>query len=196
MIKSTNKKPIIIFAGPSGVGKGTIEKYLFEDKELRLHLACSATTRSPRAGEIDGIHYFFITKNDFENKIAENAFLGNIVITSKTIMAPCMLKLIEFIELNKVPFLEIETNGAKQILSKKDVNDRYKVITFFILPPSVEELKNRILNRNTENNDAINIRMQKAIDEINDQHLFKHKIVNDDAELAAKKVTQIIKEEI
>nr|WP_318030611.1 protein phosphatase 2C domain-containing protein [Mycoplasmopsis bovis] len=98
-----------------------------------------------------------------------------------------MLKLIEFIELNKVPFLEIETNGAKQILSKKDVNDRYKVITFFILPPSVEELKNRILNRNTENNDAINIRMQKAIDEINDQHLFKHKIVNDDAELGCQK---------
>lgn len=98
--------------------------------------------------------------------------------------------------LNKVPFLEIETNGAKQILSKKEVNDRYKVITFFILPPSVTELKNRILNRNTENKEAINIRMQKAIDEINDQHLFKYKIVNDDAELAAKRVTQIIKEEI
>ncbi len=76
MIKSTNKKPIIIFAGPSGVGKGTIEKYLFEDKEPKATLRLVLPQQEVlEPGEIDGIHYFFITKNDFENKIAENAFL-------------------------------------------------------------------------------------------------------------------------
>ncbi|MCE6056221.1 guanylate kinase [Mycoplasmopsis agalactiae] len=195
MIESINKKPIIIFAGPSGVGKGTIEKYLFDNKELRLHLACSATTRKPRAGEVEGVHYFFISKEDFEKKINENAFL-EYSYHFENYYGTLYAEIDRIHNLNKVPFLEIETNGAKQILSKKEVNDRYKVITFFILPPSVTELKNRILNRNTENKEAINIRMQKAIDEINDQHLFKYKIVNDDAELAAKRVTQIIKEEI
>ncbi|WP_373422732.1 guanylate kinase [Mycoplasma tauri] len=194
-MNGSKKKTIIIFTGPSGVGKGTIEKFLFDAKELRLAFSCSATTRKPRIGEIDKVHYLFISKSNFEQKIKDNKFLeysyhfdnyyGTLYEEIDRIHAD-----------NKVPFLEIETNGAKQILEKESVLQNYNLLTFFILPPTIDDLKQRILNRNTESEDSINKRLDKAIAEINDKHLFKHIIINDDANKAASEIIKIIKEEV
>ncbi|VEU75488.1 guanylate kinase [Mycoplasmopsis maculosa] len=190
-----NKKPIVIFTGPSGVGKGTIEKILFEDEELRLKLSCSATTRKPREGEVNGIHYFFISKEEFKSKIDSNSFL-EYSFHFDNYYGTLFEEIDRIHNSNKIPFLEIETNGAKQILKNVLTNKQYKIITLFLLPPSIEELKSRIENRNTENDEAIQKRLLKAEEEISDSNIFQYKIINDDALKAAKDIKRIILNEI
>ncbi|WP_029513376.1 guanylate kinase [Mycoplasmopsis primatum] len=195
MTIKSRKNVIIIFTGPSGVGKGTIEKYLFANPELRLTLSCSATTRQPRVNEIDGIHYFFISKECFKQKINNHEFL-EYSFHFDNFYGTLYDEIDRIHNANRIPFLEIETFGAKQILNNADVHKKYKVLTFFIMPPNIEELKNRILNRNTENADSVEKRMQKAIDEMKDANLFEHIITNNDALEAANEITNIIKKEI
>lgn len=189
------KKPIIIFAGPSGVGKGTIEKFLFSDEELRLQLSCSATTRKPRVGEIDGVHYFFITKEDFLEKIKENKFL-EYSFHFDNYYGTLYEEIDRIHAMNRIPFLEIETNGAKQILEKEAKKHDYQLITLFILPPTIKDLQERIIKRNTENEEAIQKRLIKAIEELKEKDLFKYHIVNDDPERAAREIKEIIINEI
>lgn len=189
-----NTKPIIIFVGPSGVGKGTIEKTLFGFKELNLQFSVSMTTRMPREGEINGSHYFFTSKEDFLDKIKNNKLIeysyhfdnyyGTLYSEIDRIHAN-----------NGVPFLEIETNGAKLILANEQ-NKKYQIITFFILPPSLEELEKRIVGRKTEDVNSIKKRLQKAQEEISEKDLFKYHIINEDPVHAAKEIRDIILNEL
>ncbi|WP_036461373.1 guanylate kinase [Mycoplasma simbae] len=189
------KKPIIIFVGPSGVGKGTIEQILFKNEDLKLKLSVSATTRSPRSGEIDGQHYFFITKQDFQERIDRNELLeynfhfDNFYGTLTT-------EIDRIHNSGYVPFLEIETKGAKKILQNKDATSKYNIITVFILPPSFEELKSRIIGRNTETEESIAKRMQKAEEEIAEKDIFKYHVVNDDAIRASEEIKQLLMKEL
>lgn len=112
MIESINKKLIIIFVGFSGVGKGIIEKYLFENKELRLYLVCFVIIRKFRVGEIEGVYYFFISKEDFEKKINENVFL-EYSYYFENYYGILYVEIDRIYNLNKVLFLEIEINGVK-----------------------------------------------------------------------------------
>ncbi|WP_027334641.1 guanylate kinase [Mycoplasmopsis felifaucium] len=195
MCDKLSKKPIIIFAGPSGVGKGTIEQFLFNDKDLKLKLSCSATTRKPRIGEINGVHYFFISKDEFIQKIQNNEFL-EYSFHFDNYYGTLYEEIDRIHSLNMIPFLEIETNGAKQILEKEASLDNYRLITLFILPPTLDDLKQRILNRNSEDDASIQKRLDKAIEEMNEKYLFKHHIINDDADRAAKEIKDIILQEI
>ncbi|QGZ97475.1 guanylate kinase [Mycoplasma sp. NEAQ87857] len=191
------KKPILIFSGPSGVGKGTIERLLFDFDELNLSLSCSATTRSKRDGELDGIHYYFIDVDEFRDKIKKRKFLefsyhlGNYYGTLYS-------ELDKIHQKNKLPMLEIETHGAKQVINKlsKSNQDKYNLITIFVLPPSIDDLKKRILNRGSENSKTLKERLKKAQSEIEESSIFKYKVINDTPERAAEEIRMILHKEL
>ncbi|MCS4536693.1 MULTISPECIES: guanylate kinase [unclassified Mycoplasma] len=194
-INNRKKKPIIIFTGPSGVGKGTIEQILFKNEDLKFKLSVSATTRKPRTGEIDGVHYFFISKEDFEQKIANNELL-EYNFHFDNYYGTLLSEIDNIHKDNKIPFLEIETLGTKKILENKENLNKYNIITVFILPPSFDELKNRIIGRNTETKDSIDQRLQKASHELADRHIFKYNVVNDDPYRAAEEIKELLLKEL
>lgn len=182
---------LIIFSGPSGVGKGTILNDLLNTKYLKLSYSVSMTTRSPRPGEVNGKNYFFVTKEEFENAIKnkellEHAeFVGNYYGTPKSYVDEQRAK-------GKNIILEIETKGAKQVI-KKYGDD---VLSIYVVPPSIEELENRLIGRNTESKDVIKKRVAKAKRELKSLDMFKYVVVNDDLKKTEKEIKNIIKNEM
>ncbi|WP_036431654.1 guanylate kinase [Mycoplasmopsis cricetuli] len=190
------KKPIIIFTGPSGVGKGTVERLLFDFDELNLSLSCSATTRSPREGELNGIHYHFITVDEFRHKIKSRKFI-EFSYHFSNYYGTLYSELNKIHAKGKTPMLEIETKGAIQIIDKvKKQNSNYNLITIFLAPPSINELKNRITKRGTETRDIIKARLRKAEEELKESNIFKYKIINDVPERAAEEIRTILHKEL
>ncbi|MBU4692234.1 guanylate kinase [Mycoplasma zalophi] len=189
-----NKK-IIIFCGPSGVGKGTIEARLFDDIALKLKLSVSATTRAPRKSEIEGIHYYFISKEKFEEHIKNN----DLIEWSQhfdNYYGTLYSNLQKISNEGFIPFLEIETNGAIQILNKyKKQKIEDKIISIFVMPPSFKELERRITERGSETPETIKKRMEKAFDEVKYSNLFKHTVVNDTVEGTYLEIKNIIEKE-
>lgn len=180
-----NKKGIlIVLSGPSGAGKGTICKALLEKAEFWLSV--SATTRQPRSGEVEGKNYYFLTKEEFEHRIEKDDFLeyaqvyGNYYGTPKG-------NVIEAVENGKDVILEIDIQGALR------VKETYPGGVFiFILPPSMEELKNRIIQRGSETPESLMTRFVSAYQEINYVSKYNYAVVNDTVEEAVKKIQAII----
>ena len=138
-----NKGTLYVFTGPSGAGKGTLLSRLMAEDD-RLFYSISATTRAPRSGETDGVQYYFLTRADFERKIAQNAFLEHARYVDNyygTLEAPVNEKLAEGYDV----ILEIEVQGAMQVHQK-----RPDAVMVFIAPPSFEELAARLRGRGTE----------------------------------------------
>ncbi len=166
---------VLIVSGLSGAGKGTICKRLLA-KYPNYVFSVSATTRAPREGEVDGIDYFFITKDEFEQKIKEDAFLeynnyaGNYYGTPKVWVE-------EQLKEGKNIILEIDYHGA---FNAKEKIDRTTLV--FILPPSMEELKNRLIKRGSETADTIEERLKIAENELKLVDKFDHKIINENIE--------------
>ncbi|MFA6988600.1 MAG: guanylate kinase [Candidatus Gastranaerophilaceae bacterium] len=176
---------LFVIAGPSGVGKGTLVKMLLE-KHPEIKLSISATTRKPRKGEIDGVHYFFISKEKFLEKIGKEEFIewaefsGNYYGTYfKTVE--------DSLNSGRDIILEIEVQGAKQI---KEKLSQSKLI--FILPPSKEELKNRLIGRNSETEEAIKNRLAQVEREYKEAEKFDFKVVNDNLETALVALEELI----
>ncbi|CDN11020.1 Guanylate kinase [Richelia intracellularis] len=171
--KQLSPGKLIVFTGPSGVGKGTLMRSLLQ-RHPELYYSVSATTRSPRAGELDGKDYYFISHQKFEQLIAQGEFLewaefaGNYYGTPKQ-------SVLNKINLGKSVVLEIEVEGAKQI--RKAFPDMFSV---FILPPSVEELEKRLRSRAQDSDTAIARRLMRSQEEIQVAHEFDLQIVNDD----------------
>ncbi len=188
-----NKRGIlIVLSGPSGVGKGTVRRLVMADLSLNLVYSISMTTRKPRNLEIDGKDYFFVTKEEFKEKIKEDGFLeytqfvGNYYGTPKDYV-------LELLNRGKNVFLEIEINGAKQVM------DHYKddhMVTIFLVPPSLEELENRIRNRKTETEEVIRERLEKAQSEMKLANMYDFTVVNDDIQKAANAIQEIIRDKI
>lgn len=180
-----NKGLLVVYAGASGVGKGTIMKRLLSRNE-NIRLSVSATTRAPREGEVDGREYYFVTRERFDQMIAEDGFLehaeyvGNCYGTPKE---PVFRMLEEGIDV----FLEIEIKGFLQI--KQSCPD---CVSIFIIPPSYEELKLRLTGRGTESPEVIAERLKTAQEELSHQHLFDYVVVNDDVDRAADEVLSIL----
>ncbi len=184
MIKTKVKGSLIVISGPSGAGKGTIIENLKKDENIWLSV--SATSRLPRKGEVEGINYFYITKEQFEEKINSGGFLEYNYFNNNYYGTP-IDKLDLMRNQGKDVILEIDINGALA------VNNLIEDALFiFILPPSMSELKRRLYSRNTENKEKILDRFKTAYQEINEINKYNYVVVNDDLELASDKIKAIL----
>ncbi|ABK61398.1 MULTISPECIES: guanylate kinase [Clostridium] len=179
-----NQGLLLVISGPSGAGKGTICKELMKNGDFWLSV--SATTRSPRKGEVDGQNYYFLTKENFVDRIEQKDFLeyaevyGNYYGTPKS-------NVLEKLKNGKDVILEIDIQGALK------VKENYpKGIFIFILPPSMEELKNRIIKRGSETEESLMTRFKSAYKEINYVSKYNYAVINDEVDKAVEKIKSII----
>ena len=178
---------LIVISGPSGVGKGTVIKKFVDDPELKLAFSVSMTTRQKRAGEVEGVNYYYVTDEEFQ-KARENGellecaqFVGNWYGTP-------LAEVERLRNEGKNVLLEIEVNGCRQ--GKNKVPD---ALTIFIVPPDMDELERRIRGRATEPEEIVQERLAKAQKEMEMIDQYKYVICNDDADLAADIIRLIIK---
>ena len=181
-----SKGLLIIISGPSGAGKGTVCKELMSMQLPELEVSVSATTRKPRTGEIEGISYFFKSKEEFIEMINHDAFIeyaqvyDNYYGTPKSVVQ-------DKLDNGKDVILEIDIQGAMQV--KKNNPEGVFV---FIMPPSFEELKHRITSRGTESQQDILKRLHEAYKEVCSSRNYDYIVINDDVHAAAEKVRSII----
>ncbi len=177
---------ILILSGPSGCGKSTLLKELYKSVN-KYYFSISTTTRLPRVGEQNGVDYFFVTKEQFEEGIQKGEFLeyaevhGNYYGTS---LKPILLALEE----NKLVIFDIDVQG-QDIVKKSELN-RY-VTSVFITTPSLEVLKNRLYSRATDSNDVIEKRVRNAVIEINSIDKYDYIIINDDLQKASLELVSV-----
>lgn len=183
---------LVIISGPSGVGKGTVRRKVMEDNSLNLVFSVSMTTRKSRDRETNGVEYFFVSNEEFDRNIKENnllewaEFVGNRYGTPRNYVERLR-------EEGKNVILEIEVEGAKQVLDKCQGND---VFSIFLLPPSFEDLEKRIKRRRSETDEIIKERLEKAKREIGLKHQYHYVVLNDDVERAAEEIRSIIRSKI
>ncbi len=180
-----NKGKLVVVSGPSGCGKGTVLKEVLKSRD-NIFYSVSATTRKPREGEINGVHYFFITKEEFLSEIEAGGMLeyaeyvGNFYGTPKK-------KVEEELEKGNDVILEIETKGAEKI--RKAVPE---ALFIFILPPSVEELASRLKGRGTESEEVIKERLETAKTELASKSEYDYIVINDEVKRASEEILEII----
>lgn len=188
----SSKGLLIVLSGPSGVGKGTIRRLVMADLSLNLVYSISMTTRKPRELEVDGRDYFFVTKKQFNEKLKNDGFLEHATFVKNSYGTPKDY-VINLLNKKRNVLLEIEVNGAKQVMEKyKDKN----FVSIFLVPPSLEELENRIRNRHTEDEHTIQERLNKARIEMAEQVNYDFVVVNDDLTKASRKIQDIIRAKI
>jgi len=186
MIKTKKQGLFIIISGPSGAGKGSVCEKLVEH-DSNFWLSVSATTRGKRPGEVDGRDYFFLTKDEFESKIKNNEFLEYAIVHSDQYYGTPKDKIIEYLSIGTDVILEIDINGALQVKSQFP-----QALFIFILPPSMKELRKRLIKRGTETKDKIIERFKTAYKEINEMAKYNYVVVNDDLDIAVHKVASIV----
>lgn len=179
------KGKLFVVSGPAGVGKGSVLKALLEHRE-NIYLSVSATTRQPRPGEKDGVHYHFLSAETFHEWIAQDAFLeyaefvGNFYGTPKRFVETAMAE-------GRDVILEIDVQGAMQIIQKMP-----EATLIFIAPPSWEELERRLVSRGTESQEKIQKRLLRAKVECRDASAYHYFVINDTIENAARELDAII----
>ena len=181
-----SKGKLVVISGASGVGKGTVLGIMMK-KHPELSFSVSATTRDPRPGEVDGVHYYFITKEAFEDQIRRGEFLEYDAHAANYYGTPRIQA--EEKLANGSVLLDIEPKGAEQV--KKARPDALLV---FIMPPSVEELERRLRGRGDTPEEQIVMRMERAVWEMEQRGWYDHVVVNDDAERCADEIWKFIAE--
>ncbi|MCF6461014.1 guanylate kinase [Clostridium sp. Cult3] len=176
---------LLVVSGPSGCGKGTISKELLRRNE-KLIFSVSATTRKPRVGEKDGINYFFIDEERFQSMVSGGEFLEYAYVHNNYYGTPRKFVL-DNIEKGEIVLLEIDVQGALQV--KKAYPE---AVFIFILPPSMDELKNRITKRGTESQKDIDIRLKNAFEELKFVDEYDYFVINDKVKSAVESIEAIV----
>ena len=179
-----SKGKLVVISGASGVGKGTVLGIMMKKRE-DLKFSVSATTRPPRPSETDGVHYYFVTKEQFEDMIATGQMLEYSAHAANYYGTP-RDQAEEKMATGSV-LLDIEPNGAGQV--KKAAPD---AVLVFIMPPSMEELERRLRGRGDTPEDQIAMRLERAVWEMEQRHWYDHVVINDDAERCADEILKII----
>ena len=179
---------LVLYSGSSGVGKGTILEKLRELDD-NIWVSVSNTTRQPRKGEQDGVHYHFVTREAFEELISQDGFLEYAEYCGNYYGTP-LAQLREKIAEGKTVFLEIEVEGALQVMKKYP-----DVLSIFIVPPSFEVLEKRLRSRGTEDEETIEKRLEKAKEEIGCRGRYRYNVINNDLDTAVREVYDIIHQE-
>ena len=166
------------------------DRILFENKKLDLFFSVSMTTRKPRPGEVNGVDYYFVSKEEFLKNVEEDnllewtEYVGNYYGTPKN-------KVEEMRNDGKNVLLEIDVNGASNVLSKVD-----DAVSIFIAPPSMEELERRIRHRGTESEETIQNRIERARKELKFENQYKYVVINNERNEAVDEITELIKQQI
>ena len=181
---------LIVVSGPSGVGKSTVREAYMKDESLKLSYSISMTTRKPREGETDGVDYFFVNKRRFKMAVKNGELLEHAEFVGNYYGTP-----VSYVEklrnAGRNVILEIEINGALQVMEKCP-----DCLSIFILPPSLEELEARIRGRNSESEEVIQGRLDKARHEMSFVDRYKYQVVNHDIQQCADEIGAIIKAEM
>ena len=185
-MKLIDKGVLIVLSGPSGVGKGTVRAKVFEESHHNLEYSVSMTTRNPRVGEINEKDYFFVTHDEFARRIEERKFLEYAEFVGNFYGTP-LDYVQERLDAGMDVMLEIEVEGALQV--KKVMPDACFI---FVAPPSMEELRHRIINRGTEDPARVEARMKKAEVEIDLAHEYDYIVINDTVDHAKNRIMAII----
>lgn len=188
-MKLNDKGLLIVLSGPSGVGKGTVRKALFEMPEQNFVYSVSMTTRKKRPGEVEGKDYYFVSREEFEEKIKEGKFLEHAEFVGNYYGTP-LDKVNEQLNLGKEVILEIEVEGAAQVREKcKDA------VFIFLAPPSKAALYKRLKRRGTESEEVIKERIDKANREFKLAIKYDYIVINDEVRNAADRIMAIIRAE-
>ncbi|WP_122645877.1 guanylate kinase [Enterococcus mediterraneensis] len=180
---------LIVLSGPSGVGKGTVRKAIFESNDNDFQYSVSMTTRKKREGEVEGVDYFFRSREEFEQLIETGEMLEYAEYVGNYYGTP-LSYVQQTLDAGKDVFLEIEVQGARQV--KEKVPDG---VFIFLTPPDLQELKSRIVGRGTDAPDVIEERMKVAREEIEMMALYDYAVVNDEVPNAVERIKKIIESE-
>ena len=184
-MSETRKGMLLVISGPSGTGKGTIIEQLMKVDD-NLVFSVSATTRAPRPGEVDGVHYHFMTVERYRELVAQNAFVehaevhGNLYGTLKS-------EVNERLARGEDVVLDIDVQGALNV-----IGSGIECVSIFILPPSLKVLRERLTGRGTETPEQVERRLHNAIEEITHKDKYQYKVINDDLDTAIRTVQTII----
>ena len=180
---------LIILSGPSGVGKGCVRQEIMKNDKLELVYSISMTTREKREKEVDGRDYYFVSDEEFQRNIDNGNFLEWANFVGHRYGTP-KDKVEQLRNQGKNVFLEIEINGANQVMSK--IHDD-RMISFFLMPPSFQALENRIRKRKTESEEIIQERLKKGLKEMTMTENYDHIVINDKVQRAAQEIIDLIK---
>lgn len=180
---------LIVLSGPSGVGKGTVRKALFDEPNVDFKYSISMTTRKPRDGEVNGKDYFFVSKEEFEDHIKNGEMLEYAKYVDNYYGTP-LNYVNQTLDSGHDVFLEIEVNGAMQVRANCP-----EAVFVFLTPPDLVVLKNRLIGRGTDDMEVIDKRIQTAVSEIKMMRNYDYAVLNDQVENAVDRIKTIINSE-
>ena len=187
-MSETRKGMLLVISGPSGTGKGTlIEKLMKEDESLVFSV--SATTRAPRPGEVNGVHYHFVSNEEYDQLVAENAFVEYATVHGNR-YGTLRSEVYERLERGENVVLDIDVQGALNVIASEK-----EKVSIFLLPPSIKELRRRLTERGTETPEQVETRMANAVWEISQKDHYEYKVINDDMEECLSTLRAIIRAE-
>jgi guanylate kinase len=182
------KQKIIILTAPSGAGKTSLTRHLLKKFPDELAFSISAATREARGKEKNGVDYYFISEEEFTNKIQHEEFVEWEMVYEGKYYGTLKSELQRIWNDNKTPLLDIDVKGAIHVQQQHPEN----TLVLFIEPPSIDELKRRLHSRGTEDEDSLNARLSKASYELSFKHSFNHVIINTDFEKACNEVETFV----
>ncbi len=182
------KGMLLVISGPSGTGKGTLIKRLMEE-DPTLVFSVSATTRAPRPGEINGVHYHFVTGEQYDQLVAEGAFVEYATVHGNR-YGTLRSEVYQHLEKGENVMLDIDVQGALNVIATEK-----EKVSIMLLPPSMKELRRRLTERGTETPEQVATRLGNAVWEISQKDKYQYKVVNDDMEECLRTLQAIIKAE-